>query len=143
MVRKAHQQLRLRKFDMNTSILTNFYRCTINSLRTGCITVWNRNCSSPSRKILQGMVQTAQNITGRSLPSTQGIYRSWCPQKARSIIEGHSHPAHRPFCLLPSVRRYRSLTECTKKLKVFNSQIPKLSIKLLKATATKFTFVHL
>ncbi|KAM4602120.1 heat shock factor 2-binding protein [Polymixia lowei] len=43
MVRKARQQLyflrRLRKFGMNTSVLTNVYRCTIESLLMDCITV--------------------------------------------------------------------------------------------------------
>ncbi|XP_078085185.1 uncharacterized protein LOC144503927 isoform X1 [Mustelus asterias] len=40
-VKKAHQRLyflrRLRKFDMSPTTLTNFYRCTIESILSGCI----------------------------------------------------------------------------------------------------------
>lgn len=40
-VKKAHHGLlrRLRKFGKNTSIPSNFHRCTIKSLLTGCITI--------------------------------------------------------------------------------------------------------
>lgn len=51
-VKKAHQQLYfLKKFGMNAIILTNFYRCTIKSLLTDCVTVWyDWNCSVHSCK---------------------------------------------------------------------------------------------
>lgn len=55
MVKKAHQWLcfmrRMSKFGINARILTNFYRCTIESLLMGCITVWYRNCSTHSKSL--------------------------------------------------------------------------------------------
>lgn len=35
---------------MNTSIHTNFYKCTVGSLLTACIPVWYGNCSSHNWK---------------------------------------------------------------------------------------------
>lgn len=120
-VKKARQRLyflrRLRKFSMNTNTLTNFYRCTIESLLTGSITVWYGNCTAHSRKALQRVVRTAEDITGSSLPSIQDIYHSRCLRKAHSITKDHTHPAHGLFRLLPSGRRYRSLPARTKRLK--------------------------
>ncbi|KAI4901012.1 hypothetical protein NFI96_010350 [Prochilodus magdalenae] len=47
-VRSARQRLfylrRLRKFGPPPDILTNFYRCTIESILTACITVWYGSC---------------------------------------------------------------------------------------------------
>ena len=39
-------QRRLKKFGMDSVILTNFYRCTIESILTGCITVWYGSCTA-------------------------------------------------------------------------------------------------
>ena len=36
---------RLKKFGMDSVSLTNFYRCTIESILTGCITVWYGSCT--------------------------------------------------------------------------------------------------
>ncbi|KAK7877923.1 hypothetical protein WMY93_031452 [Mugilogobius chulae] len=93
----------------------NFYKCTIESLLTGCITVWYGNSTAQSRKALQRVVRAAEDITGSSLPSIQDIYRSRSLRKAHSIIKDPTHPAQGLFCLLPSGRRYRSLPARTKK----------------------------
>lgn len=120
-VKKARQRLyflrKLRKFGLSTSILTNFYRCTIESLLTGCITVWYGNCTAQSRKALQRVVRAAEDITGCSLPPIQDIYRSRCLRKAQCITKDLSHPAQGLFHLLPSGRRYRSLPARTKRLR--------------------------
>eukprot|EP00061_Rhincodon_typus_P007426 g29107.t1 len=36
----------LRKFSMSIRALTNFYRCTIESIISECITAWYSNCSA-------------------------------------------------------------------------------------------------
>ncbi|KAK7916246.1 hypothetical protein WMY93_012007 [Mugilogobius chulae] len=98
-VKKARQNnflMKLRKFGMNTSILTNFYR---------------------AKKALQRVVRAGEDITGSSLPSIQDIYRSRSLRKAHSIIKDPTHPAQGLFCLLPSGRRYRSLPARTKRFK--------------------------
>ncbi|XP_072368086.1 uncharacterized protein [Scyliorhinus torazame] len=98
--------------------LTNFSRCTIESILSGCITAWYGNCSAQDHKKLQ----TAQSITQNCLPSIDSIYTSCCMGKVGSIIKEPSHPAYSLFQLLPSGRRYRSLRTRLNRLK--NSFFP-------------------
>ena len=106
LVKKAHQRLfflrRLKKVHLSPQILVNFYRCTIKSILTNCITVWYGNCSVSNRKALQRVVKTAQRITGSSLPSIESVQSKRCLRRARSIVKDWSHPSHRLFTLLPS-----------------------------------------
>ena len=77
-VKKAHQRLyflrRLTKFGMSATSLTNFYRCTIESILSGCITAWYGSCSAQDRKELQKVVNVAQSIMQTSLPSIDPVY---------------------------------------------------------------------
>eukprot|EP00061_Rhincodon_typus_P007914 g30066.t1 len=86
-VKKAQQRLfflrQLRKFDMSARSLANFYRCTIESMLSGCITAWYGNCSAQDRKKLQKVVYTAQTITGGNLPSMDSIYTARCWGKTK------------------------------------------------------------
>jgi len=84
-----------------------FYRCTIESILSGCITVWFSSCSAPDRKALQSGVKTAEHIIGCHLPALQ----------ARKIIEDYSHPGHGVFTLLLSGRHCRSIQARTTRLK--------------------------
>eukprot|EP00061_Rhincodon_typus_P009256 g32623.t1 len=71
-VKKAQQRffLRcLRKFDMSIRSLTNFYRYTIESLLSGCITAWYGNCCAQDHKKQQKTVCMAQTITEAKLLS--------------------------------------------------------------------------
>uniref|UniRef100_A0A4W5JWH6 Alkylated DNA repair protein AlkB homologue 8 N-terminal domain-containing protein n=1 Tax=Hucho hucho TaxID=62062 RepID=A0A4W5JWH6_9TELE len=65
-MKKVQQRLfnlsRLKKFGLSPKTLTNFYRCTIESILLGCITAWYGNCSAHNRKALQ-------RITGGKLPT--------------------------------------------------------------------------
>jgi len=70
-VKKPHQRLyflrRLRKFGKPTPTLTNFYRCTIESILSGCITAWYGSCSVQDLNKLQKVVNEAQSIADLSL----------------------------------------------------------------------------
>ncbi|KAL0161079.1 hypothetical protein M9458_044804, partial [Cirrhinus mrigala] len=61
--KKAQQRLhflrRLKRASLPPPILTTFYRGTIESVLTSCITVWYGNCSAADRKTLQRTVNTA------------------------------------------------------------------------------------
>jgi hypothetical protein len=48
---------------------THFYRCTIESILSGCITAWYGNCTAHNRRALQRVVQCAQCITWGKLPA--------------------------------------------------------------------------
>ncbi|CDQ97482.1 unnamed protein product, partial [Oncorhynchus mykiss] len=84
---------------------TNFYRCTIESILSGCITAWYGNCSAHNRKALQRVVRAAQRITGGKLPALQDTYTTRCHRKAIKIIKDNNHPSHCLFTPLSSRRR--------------------------------------
>eukprot|EP00061_Rhincodon_typus_P008082 g30380.t1 len=94
-VKKAQQRLfflrQLRKFGMFIRSLTNFCRCTIESLLLGCIMAWYGNCSAQDHKKLQKVVCMAQTITEANLPSIDSIYMAHCCEKAVNIIKDLLH----------------------------------------------------
>eukprot|EP00061_Rhincodon_typus_P004898 g23690.t1 len=121
MVRKAQQYFfflrQLRKFGMSTGTFTNFYRCTIESILSRCITAWYGNCPPQDRKKLQNVACIAQTITEANLPSMDSIYTARHLRKAANIIEDPLHPSHDLPQPLPSGRRYRSLNTCTSRFR--------------------------
>jgi hypothetical protein len=62
---------RLKKCGLSPKTLTNFYRCTIESILLGCITAWLSRgwCglpnSSPGANYLPSKTPTAPDVTGR------------------------------------------------------------------------------
>jgi hypothetical protein len=95
-VKKAQQRLfnlrRPKKFVLSPKTLTNFYRCTIESILSGCITAWYGNCT------------TLNLITGGKLPAFHDTYSTRCHRKAKKIIKDSNHPSHCLFTPLPSRR---------------------------------------
>ncbi len=59
---RLHFLRRLKRTSLPPPILTTFYRGTIESVLTSCITVWYGNCSAADRKTLQRTVNTAAKI---------------------------------------------------------------------------------
>ncbi|KAI4884853.1 hypothetical protein NFI96_009066 [Prochilodus magdalenae] len=102
--KKAQQRLyflrRLRKAHLPPPILTTFYRGTIESILSSCITAWFGNCTASDRKSLQRVVRTAE-----SLSTITVIYTTRCISKATSIMDDHTHPSYTLFTLLPSGKR--------------------------------------
>ncbi|XP_070979628.1 nectin-3-like [Oncorhynchus clarkii lewisi] len=104
-VNKVQQRLfnlrRLKKFGLSPKALTNFYRCTIESILSGCITAWYGNCSAHNRKTLQRVVNSAQRNT--KLPALQDTYTTRCHRN--KIIKDNNHQSHCLFTPLSSRRR--------------------------------------
>ncbi|KAK3562385.1 hypothetical protein QTP86_033520, partial [Hemibagrus guttatus] len=104
--KKAQQRLyflrRLRKAHQPPPILTMFYRGSIESVLSSCITAWFGNCTVSDRKTLQQIVGTVEKITGVSLPSITDMYTTRCIRKANSIVDDPTQPSHTLFTLLPS-----------------------------------------
>ncbi|KAK3518456.1 hypothetical protein QTP70_000643 [Hemibagrus guttatus] len=105
--KKAQQRLyflrRLRKAHLPPPILTMFYRGTIKSVLSSCITAWFRNCTASGRKTLQWIVKTADKIIGVFLPSITDMYTTRCIRKANSIVD---NPTHTLFTLMPSEKKH-------------------------------------
>ncbi|KAK3518210.1 hypothetical protein QTP70_033910, partial [Hemibagrus guttatus] len=124
--RKAQQCLyflrRLRKAHLPPLILTTFYRGSMESILSSCITAWFGNCTMSDRKTLQRIVRTTENIIGVSLPSILDIYSTHCIRKVNSIVDDPTHPSHTLFTHLPSGKKYRSIRAHTPRL--LNSFFP-------------------
>ncbi len=90
---------KLKRARAPTPIMCTFYRGTIESILTSCITVWYGACNASCRKSLQRIVRAAEKIV------------------ALSIAGDPTHPTHSFFTLLPSGRRLRSLQARTSRLK--------------------------
>ena len=77
LAKKAQRRLyflrKLRRASAPPSIMTTFYRGTIESIITSCIAVWGGSCTEYNRKALQRIVNTAGRIIGASLPSLKDI----------------------------------------------------------------------
>ena len=63
---------------MGLQILKMLYSCTIESILTGLIIAWYVNCLASDRKVLQGVVRTAQYITEAELSAIQDLYIKQC-----------------------------------------------------------------
>ncbi len=118
-----HFLRRLKRASLPPPILTIFYRGTIESVLTSCITVWYGNCSAADRKTLQWTVNTAAKIIGAPLPSILDIFLARCSSKTNSIVKDPTHPSHSLFQLLPSGRRYRSIR--ARSARLLNSFFPR------------------
>ncbi|TWW61216.1 uncharacterized protein LOC130525978 [Takifugu flavidus] len=103
-IKKAHQRLfflrTLRKNQLSSAVLVNFYRCAIESILTNCVSVWYGSCTIAEHKALQRVVKTAQRITRTTLPAIGDVQRKRCLHRARSILKDSSHP-HPPQTIFP------------------------------------------
>ncbi|KAI4871761.1 hypothetical protein NFI96_026787, partial [Prochilodus magdalenae] len=86
--KKAQQRLyflrRLRKAHLPPLILTTFYRGTIESILSSCITAWFGNCTASDPKSLQRVVKQHYGMLGR------GVYLS------RDLNKASRYPLHLP-----------------------------------------------
>ncbi|KAK3505961.1 hypothetical protein QTP70_018982 [Hemibagrus guttatus] len=83
-------------------ILTVFYRGTIKSILSSCITAWFGNCTVSYRQTVQRIVRTTEKIIGVSLTSITDMYTTRCICKANSIVDDPTHPSYTLFTLLLS-----------------------------------------
>ncbi|KAL0161476.1 hypothetical protein M9458_045201, partial [Cirrhinus mrigala] len=109
---RLHFLRRLKRASLPPPILTTFYRGTIESVLTSCITVWYRNCTA--------------KIIGAPLPSILDIFLARCSSKASSIVKDPTHPSHNLFQLLPSGTGVSklALSDFSTAVRVFNSNLP-------------------
>ncbi len=91
---------KLRRARAPAFIMCTFYRGTIESILTSCITVWYGACNTSCCKSLQRIVRAAEKIVGVSLPSLQDIYSTRLTRKALCIAGDPTHPTHSFFSLL-------------------------------------------
>lgn len=83
----------LRKAQLQPHILTTFYRGTIKSILSSCITAWFGNCTVSDRKTLQRIVRTAKKIVGVTFLS-DGHLQHTLHQKKPSALWLTTHTPH-------------------------------------------------
>lgn len=89
---------------------------------TTSITVWFGSLDTLSRKKLQRIINRASKVIGSPLPSLESLHHKRTLRRAHKITSDITHPAHYAFQLLPSGRRYRTISSRTTRFK--NSFIP-------------------
>uniref|UniRef100_A0A3B1K1K8 Reverse transcriptase domain-containing protein n=1 Tax=Astyanax mexicanus TaxID=7994 RepID=A0A3B1K1K8_ASTMX len=134
-VKKAHQRLhflrRLKRSNLSPSVLTTFYRGAIESVLTSSISLWYESSSTSDKKALRRVVRIAERIVGATLRPLGDLAKQRCLMRATNIIKDQTHPSHGLFSLLPSGRRYRSLTCRTTR---FRDSFYPMAIRLLNTT---------
>jgi hypothetical protein len=108
----------LKKCVLSTRALTVFYRSTIDSIMSGCLTAWYSNSTAADSKAFQRVIRAAESTIGCTLSAHQDIYNTRCRRKAKKIINDPSHPSHALFSPLQShrCRQYRSIMAKTERL---------------------------
>ncbi|KAK3505997.1 hypothetical protein QTP70_003344, partial [Hemibagrus guttatus] len=93
--KKAQQRLyflrRLRKAHLPPPILTMFYRGTIESVPSSCITAWFGNCAISDCKTLQRIVRTAEKIIGVSPLYHGHLHHTLHPQSKQHWESNSKH----------------------------------------------------
>ena len=116
-IKKAHQRLfflrQLKKFKVNHSILTQFYRAATESILTFSITVWYSSACQKDKDQLERIVRTASKIIGSDMKPIASLHSLRSDRKVMAIAQDTSHPANHLFQSLPSGRRYRALRDRT------------------------------
>ncbi|XP_064823955.1 zona pellucida sperm-binding protein 3-like [Oncorhynchus masou masou] len=81
-VKKAHQRLfnlrRLKKCGLSPKTLTNFFRSTIESILSGCITAWYGNCLASTARLSRGWCGLHNASPGANYLPNLGIYSTRC-----------------------------------------------------------------
>ncbi len=120
LAKKAQQRLyflrKLRRARAPAPIMCTFYRGTIESILTSCITVWYGACNASCRKSLQRIVRAAEKIVVSLSPPSRTSTTPVSPASPQHCRWSHP-PTHNFFSLLPSGRRLRSLQARTNRLK--------------------------
>ncbi|KAK7886936.1 hypothetical protein WMY93_026557 [Mugilogobius chulae] len=115
-VKKSRQRLyhlrKLRQFNISVELRRTFYCSTVESVLSGCLTVWYGNATERDKKALRRVVRCAERITGTTLLYPEELYKKSCVRRAQQIMADIHHPHHDLFQWLPSGRRLRSLKVC-------------------------------
>ncbi len=102
----------LRKFNLPQELLKQFYSAIIESILCTSITVWFNSATKSDLRWLRRVVRTGERIIATTLPTLQELYSSRVSKRAGKITLDLTS-AHSLFELLPSGRRFRTLSTRT------------------------------
>ena len=113
----------LRSFRIDKNILKVSYETQIESLLTYCCICFYGNLSLKNKNTLIRIANMASKIIGQAVNSLDKVLDKMITRKAHAIARDPSHPLNQQLELLPSNRRYRTLT--CKRNRYKNSFLPK------------------
>ena len=122
------QQRKLRSFNVDNTILSMFYKSCIQSVLTFSFICWFGNVSQKDKNNLQRIVNISSKVTGVTQSTLTALYERQVVNKATRILADDTHVLLADYILLPSSRRFRTVT-CKTNRKRF-SFVP-MSIRLL------------
>ena len=114
--------------DVDNTIVSMFYKSCIQSVLTFSFICWFGNVSQKDKNNLQRIVNISSKVTGVTQSTLTALYEKQVVNKATRILADDTHVLHADYILLPSSRRFRSVT-CKTNRKRF-SFVP-MSIRLL------------
>ena len=105
-----------------------FYQSCIQSVLTFSFICWFGNVSQKDKNNLQRIVNISSKVTGVTQSTLTALYEKQVVNKATRILADGKHVLHADYILLPSYRRFRTVTCKTNRKRL--SFVP-MSIRLL------------
>ena len=104
---------KLRSLHVEREILSNFYRCFLESVLTFGFVCWFGGLSVANKNVLERVVRVSGKVIGERQCGMGELYERRVVRKGRAIAMDSSHVLAKLFDLLPSGRRYRVI-KCKK-----------------------------
>ncbi len=127
MYKKCNQRLyflrKLKNVNVDSTILTLFYKSIIQSVLTFCITSWFGNATATDTNKLDKIVKCAKRLGCITISDLDLLYELAVRSKINKIISNERHPLNKFFCLLPSGSRMNVMYARTNRFK--SSFVPK------------------
>ena len=93
---KMNQRLyflrKLRCFNIDSTILSLFYKSIIESVLTFCITCWGGNCTSSDQLKFNRIIRKASKVSSHTFDDTHTLYNVLCFKKLQNILLNDCHP---------------------------------------------------
>ena len=108
---------KLKLFNVDNSLLSLFYRSTIESMITFCLTSFGGNTRQQDKDKIDRIIKNASKISMCSFHHFNDLYQTCCTRKINAIVLDSQHPLHsqikrsarskRPVLMLCNKERYR------------------------------------
>ena len=103
---RLHFMRRLRKYNVEKSVMILFHRSFVESGLTFCFVSWYGSLSLVNKNKLHKIINVSSKIAGVRLESMTSMYETRVLRKGRAITRDRTHPLYSQYQLLPSGRRY-------------------------------------
>ena len=85
---------KLKLFKVDNSLLYLFYRSTIESMITFCLTSFGGNTRQQEREKIDRIIRKASKISTSSFHHFNDLYQTCCTRKINAIVSDSQHPLY-------------------------------------------------